>query len=410
MQPDYYRKGDHPISNEMIDKDALYVVQKLQASGHKAYLVGGCVRDLLLGYRPKDYDVSTSAEPEEIKQLFRRCFLIGRRFRLAHVHFGPKIIEVSTFRQGDNEDDSLILRDNVWGTEEEDVKRRDFTINGLFFDPKDETIIDYVHGVSDAKKCLLRSIGNPFVRFKQDPVRMIRLLKFRARFGVEVEQTAIDALFECRLELLKSSKARLLEELLRMLESGSSLAFFQLLAEHGILSILLPKFADFIEHVGPQDIYTFLEEADRRIVSGEKVLLSRPLLLSSIVYPIFHHHLRNLQKRKAKPLHLGEILEEAHFVIHDIFNPSLPIPKKISGSMAQILTSQLRFTPMQEKKPGKYRIPGSPDFSAALEFFRIRASMEPGLQKLYEEWNYFFVKHQKKQKHRNHLNKSHETH
>ena len=184
MQPKIYSIDEHRLPHEKIDDQAYYVIMKLRNNGHKAYLVGGGVRDLLINVRPKDFDISTSATPEEVKKCFRNCILIGRRFRLAHVRFGKKIIEVATFRAGETENIDLIVRDNIWGTEEEDVLRRDFTINGLFYDPENHTIIDYVNGYEDIEKKIIRTIGNPSVRFKQDPVRMIRLLKFYARFGL----------------------------------------------------------------------------------------------------------------------------------------------------------------------------------------------------------------------------------
>ena len=186
MRPKIYSKKEHGISIDLFDSDALYAICKLQQAGFQAYVVGGSIRDLLLGHIPKDFDISTSARPEQIKSLFQRqCLLIGRRFRLAHLRFGSKVIETSTFRSGENSD-SLILRDNTWGSEEEDVIRRDFTMNALFYDPSREIIIDYVGGVEDIHKKILRSIGNPWVRFKQDPVRMLRCLKFQARFNCHI--------------------------------------------------------------------------------------------------------------------------------------------------------------------------------------------------------------------------------
>ena len=225
MQPIIYTATEHRIKPSQIDKDALYVMAKLIQNGYVAYLVGGGVRDALMGKTPKDFDIVTSAKPEEIKRLFSNCLLIGRRFRLAHIRFGKKIIEVSTFRSGDINDSELILRDNSFGTPEEDVLRRDFTINGLFYDPKDHLVIDYVGGFEDLSKHLLKTIGNPTVRFKQDPVRMIRLLKFKARFNFNICKEAHLALDFCKEDILKSSPARLLEEFLRMLESGASLPF-----------------------------------------------------------------------------------------------------------------------------------------------------------------------------------------
>ena len=400
LEPKVYTKQDHSIDQSLIDPDALFVVEQLKKAGFTAYIVGGCVRDLLLGHVPKDYDISTSALPEEIKPLFNHCILIGRRFRLAHVRFGRKVMEVSTFRMGDNEDDALIVRDNEWGSEEEDVTRRDFTINGLFYDPTEETITDYVKGLQDIKKQTLRTIGNAHIRFKQDPVRMIRLIKFRARFGLNVDPEAVKALFDCREEILKSAPPRVLEEVLRMLESGSSLRFFKLLSEHGILSILAPKLSQVFEHDLRSDIFDYLAEIDSQIKTSKKKHIPRAILLSGILYPIFRRHIHTLTDGRDKPPHLGEIQNEATFIIHDTFAPFLKITKKISANIVSILTSQFRFTPLEKKKRVRYRIPNVPDFNNALDFLLLRASLEPGLAKLYEEWNFYWQKHQKWKKRR----------
>ena len=247
MQPKIYDVGEHQIAPDKIDQHAFYVIQKLRQAGHKAYLVGGGVRDLLLKTRPKDFDISTSAKPEEIRSLFRNAILIGRRFRLAHIRFGKKVIEVATFRAGATEEAGLIVRDNEWGSEEQDVLRRDFTINGLFYDPENQTVIDYVDGYSDLAKRTLRAIGQPDVRFMQDPVRMIRLIKFCARFDFEIHRPTFEALLNCKGEILKSSSARIFEELLRMLESGAAKPFFHLLNEYGILKPLSPNLSRFLE-------------------------------------------------------------------------------------------------------------------------------------------------------------------
>lgn len=398
MTPKIYQREEHKIPKNSIDRDAISVVEALQNAGHKAYIVGGSVRDLLLSRKPKDFDISTSAKPEEIKAIFPRCLLIGRRFRLAHVRFGKKIIEVATFRQGAIEDDTLIVSDNIWGEEEDDVLRRDFTINGLFYDPVHETLIDYVNGYEDAQKCYLRTIGNAFVRFKQDPVRMIRLLKFRARFGLFIDKDSLDALLECRHEILKSSPPRVLEELLRMLESGASYPFIRLLAEHGFLTILLPKISSFLESHEAGDIYSYLQEIDRMIVVEEKTL-ERSLLLSALIFPIFQKHLHLLHEGRVKPMHLGEIQEAAIFMTRDVFIPFLFIPRKISASLVSILTSQYRFTPLEKKKRIQMRIPRIPDLDLAFEFFRLRTQIEPGLQKIYEEWVYYWKKSEKRKPH-----------
>jgi poly(A) polymerase len=394
--PQIYQKSQHQISNEKIDKAALFVIETLKKNGHIAYVVGGSVRDLLLSKPPKDFDVSTSAKPEEIKRLFNKCFLIGKRFRLAHVHVGNKIIEVATFRKGNTSSDSLIVEDNEWGSEEEDVIRRDFTINGLFYDPENETIIDYVNGYEDARKNLLKAIGQAHTRFKQDPVRMIRLLKFKARFGVEIDQESILGLYDCRNEILKSSQARVLEEMIRMLESGFSLPFFKLLQEHGFLNLLMPKVSESFEKGLDEPIFQILEELDSIVINEPKKAIARPVFVSSIVFPILEKHLRVLHENREKPMHLGEIQEETLFMIRDAFTPFLILPKKLACSMTSILASQFRFTPLEKKKQIRQKIPHIPDFNLALQFFELRSRIEPGLQNLYEEWEYFWKKHLKK--------------
>ncbi|MEN9654702.1 MAG: poly(A) polymerase, partial [Chlamydiota bacterium] len=208
MQPKVYTPDQHGITLEHVDPNAAHVIETLRKAGHTAYLVGGGVRDLLLKQTPKDFDISTSAKPEEIRRLFRSAILIGRRFRLAHVRFGSDIIEVSTFRAGETETSELIVRDNVWGSEEEDVLRRDFTINGLFYDPTTQTVIDYVEGYPDIEKRVLRTIGHPEQRFRQDPVRMIRLIKFMARFDLAIDPPTLEALLSCKEHIVHSSSAR----------------------------------------------------------------------------------------------------------------------------------------------------------------------------------------------------------
>jgi poly(A) polymerase len=314
---------------------------------------------------------------------------------------GNKVIEVATFRKGNTSDDTLIVEDNEWGSEEEDVMRRDFTINGLFYDPENETIIDYVDGYEDAKKNLLKAIGNAHTRFKQDPVRMIRLLKFKARFGVEIDEESISGLFDCRSEILKSSQARVLEEIIRMLESGFSLPFFKLLQEHGFLTLLLPKISQSFEQGLDSSIYEILEELDSIVLGEPKKEMARPVFVASLVFPILEKHLRLLHENREKAMHLGEIQEEAAFMIRDTFAPFLTLPKKLVCSLTSILASQFRFTPLEKKKQFKQKIPHIPDFNLAIQFFELRSRIEPGLQNLFEEWEYFWKKHLKKPERRN---------
>jgi len=232
------------IARELIDPDAEKVVRRLSRHGHRAYLVGGCVRDLLLGRTPKDFDVATSATPKEIKQLFRNCRIIGRRFRLAHIFFGGKIIETSTFRANprEGEDGStgelLIRRDNVFGTATEDARRRDFRINGLFYDVEAEDVIDHVEGLADLEARVISTIGDPDIRFQEDPVRMMRAIKFAARLGFEIEPATYKAIARHRETIRKCAAPRVLEELYRLLRGGAARRSIELLVETGIAEML----------------------------------------------------------------------------------------------------------------------------------------------------------------------------
>ncbi|MCA9706756.1 MAG: polynucleotide adenylyltransferase PcnB [Myxococcales bacterium] len=228
-----------------IDPDALKVVRRLLQAGHEAYLVGGCVRDLYLGRSPKDFDVATSATPETIRKLFRNSRVIGRRFKLAHVFFGPKIIETSTFRappQQDDEDDPLITHDNEWGSVEDDARRRDFTINGLFYDVETRKIVDFVDGMDDLDRRVVRTIGEPELRFREDPVRMIRAIKFAARLDFRIDDQTWQALLDVAPDIVRSSRARLLEEIYKLLRSGASRRCFELLLEAGMLHRIMPDY------------------------------------------------------------------------------------------------------------------------------------------------------------------------
>lgn len=387
MSQKTYPFDEHKLAIEKVDPDALYVMEKLRANGHIAYLVGGSVRDLLFDIKPKDFDISTSAEPEQIKYLFRNCILIGRRFRLAHIRFGKKILEVSTFRSGDVEKDELIIRDNIWGTSEQDVMRRDFTINGLFYDPASQEIIDYVGGYPDLQKKTLRTIGQPFIRFRQDPVRMLRLIKFQARFGFNVDPAARVALLECRKEIVKSSPARIQEELLRMLESGASESFFRLLAEHGFIHLMMPAYGEFMESPQSEEVFSYLKEVDTTFHDPAKTPLSRSVLLACLVYPLMEKRIQTRYIDRKRVPHLGEISMEAMDQIDEIFLPFFHLSRRIKGSLVSILTSQYRLTPIEKKKGSRIRIPNDPEFLEALHFFEIRCALEPAFQSTWEKWS-----------------------
>lgn len=261
------------LDPELIDADADRVVRKLARNGFKAYLVGGCVRDLLVGKKPKDFDVATSATPNEVRNTFRNCRIIGRRFRLAHVFFGDKIIETSTFRANPRDEDEdegelLIRRDNVFGTETEDARRRDFTINGLFYDVEKQKVIDHVGGLADLKAGLVRTIGDPDIRFQEDPIRMLRGLKFAARLDFEFEPRTFEALLRWRGEISKCAPPRVLEEIYRSLRGGAARRSFELLVQTDVLNVMSPQLAALLQGPGApvhaMD-YTVVPAAGKRI-------------------------------------------------------------------------------------------------------------------------------------------------
>lgn len=242
------------IDPDLLDKYASRVVGRLQQAGFEAYMVGGCVRDLLIGKRPKDFDVATSARPSEVRRLFRNCRIIGRRFKLAHVFYGDHIIETATFRaeprEPGGEDDLLIVDDNEFGTAESDALRRDFTVNALFLDPVTHEIHDFVNGLEDLEDRVLRTIGDPAIRLAEDPVRILRAIKFSARLDLEIDDPTWDAMCDVAGDLEKAAPPRVLEEILRLLRSGTATAAFQALRDVGALAVLLPQLE---EYLGPDD-------------------------------------------------------------------------------------------------------------------------------------------------------------
>jgi poly(A) polymerase len=245
------------LDEERLDADAAKVVRRLERAGFQAYLVGGCVRDLLLGGTPKDYDIATSARPEDVRGIFRNCRVIGRRFRLAHVVFGSKIVEVATFRRspqvevepedGEGTDDLLIRSDNVFGDAHEDAIRRDFTINALFYDLDRRQVLDWCGGMEDVERRTIHTIGEPIVRFREDPIRILRAIKFAARLDLGIDPDVYDAMVSCREELAKAARPRLFEEILRLLRGGAGHRSMWLMWEIGAMAILLPELAAFLD-------------------------------------------------------------------------------------------------------------------------------------------------------------------
>jgi poly(A) polymerase len=289
MPPRILPRAEHTVSRKNIDADALKVLYRLKGNGFRAYLVGGGVRDLLLGRKPKDFDVATDAHPQQVKRLFRNCFIIGRRFRLCHVRFGRKVVEVSTFRrQAEPQDgDPLIRRDNTFGTPEEDAFRRDFTVNALFYDIASFSVIDYVGGLADLEQRLIRTIGDPATRFREDPVRMLRAVALAARLGFTIHRDTLEAIRVSRGEILKSSPARLIEEFYKILRQGAARRSFELLHELGMLSYLLPEAEAAIAEGGERLLGSLSRLDDYRnagLATAEG--LSNPLLMGTLLVPL----------------------------------------------------------------------------------------------------------------------------
>ena len=267
--------SERPIPPESLDPDAVKIVQRLTRYEHEAYLVGGCVRDLLLGRQPKDFDIGTSATPRQIKRLFRNCRIIGRRFRLAHIYFaGGKVIEVATFRSGDDDNtppadgDVMIRDDNRFGTVEQDALRRDFTINQLFYDCQASRVIDHTNGLGDLERRLIRTIGEPALRFREDPIRILRAIKFAARLDFDIEKTTRAALLETRDDIPKAAPPRVLEEINRFCRGGAARRSFELLRDTGVFDVILPEFRKpYAPGVGDEawnTLLQLLEALDRR--------------------------------------------------------------------------------------------------------------------------------------------------
>jgi poly(A) polymerase len=295
-------RAEHPISRRDIDPDALKVLYRLRQFDHIAYLVGGGVRDLLLGRRPKDFDIGTSAHPYQVKKLFRNCWIIGRRFRLAHVKFGTKVIEVATFRRqvapGEEvvqdgvpapdartpEGEHLIHHDNTFGTPEEDAFRRDFTINALVYDIATFSIVDYVGGLEDLRAGVVRSIGNPEVRLREDPVRMLRAVALASRLGFTIDPPVLDAIRAHRREIAQSSAPRLLEEYYKILRAGSAEKTFRMLADLGLLE---PVSAE-LQRGASDPLWKSLAALDayRGRFESTPDTLTNPILLGTLIVPL----------------------------------------------------------------------------------------------------------------------------
>jgi len=300
-QPLVLARADHKISRKNIDRDALNALYRLIDNGHIAFLVGGAVRDLMLGRKPKDFDIVTDATPRMVKRLFRNCRIIGRRFRLAHLHYSKgKIIEVATFRSSGRADQvvrdgEMIRRDNVFGTPDEDAHRRDLTINGIFYDVSSFCVIDYVDGVNDLRAGVIRMIGDPHFSFREDPIRMLRAIRHSVRIEFQFDQETRDAMERSRDEILKANPARLLEELYKDLASGYSKKFFSCLHKQGFLDLLMPALAEVLEQEETRKEWIeVLERLDDQRSDGHQI--HQAMGIAALISPLLLPCLRKVQR------------------------------------------------------------------------------------------------------------------
>jgi poly(A) polymerase len=365
-------RPEHTVSRQNIHPDALKVMYRLVRKGFTAYLVGGGVRDLLLGRTPKDFDVSTNATPSQIKKIFQNCFLIGRRFRLAHIRFEDHVIETSTFRrcpdqeEENGDDDLYMLRDNCYGTPEEDALRRDFTINGLFYEVERFSIIDHVGGLSDIQNRLIRCIGDPGIRFREDPVRMIRAVRFASRLDFHIEPATYNAIMRHHEEILKASPPRVFEELQKLFAYGAGEKAFRLLYKTGLLHDLLPEIADFLDHDHGQDssLWTWLEHLDSRIRTVGKV---EPVLVFAA---LFSAPVRRIAERYAAE---GErVVYNA--LLEDLLQPicmRMSMPKWMCARVIQIMANQTRFEPDKKKRFSKRGFVAHECFPETLALYQL---------------------------------------
>jgi len=391
-QPKIIPFGSHGIARDSISACALRVTQTLQRHEFSAFVVGGAVRDLLLGRQPKDFDVATDATPEEVRAHFRRSRVIGRRFRIVHVMCGPEIVEVSTFRganptdEGDGrvaDEHGRILRDNVFGTQEQDATRRDFSINALFYDPATQEIWDYHNGVADLRRRRLRMIGEPEARYREDPVRMLRAVRLAASTGLEIDPRARKPIRHLAPLLANVPAARLMDELLKLLLSGHAAQGIAHLRREGLQHGVLPLLDRVMnERAGERLVTIALQATDQRVLSGKPVspgflfaaLLWREVLAASLRFeekgepavPALYRAMDQVIKRQAE---------------------KLPIHNRFTADMKEIWAMQPRFLQRSGKRP--YRLLEHPRFRAGYDFLRLRCESGEVDAAIAEWWERF---------------------
>jgi poly(A) polymerase len=388
MEPTIIRRDQHPISRKLMPQEVLKVLYRLHRAGHIAYLCGGGVRDLFLSRSAGDFDVATDAEPRRLKKVFANCRLVGRRFEIAHILFkGGKIIEVSTFRKkseaeedgGETRESLLIKRDNTFGTPAEDAFRRDFTINALFYNIADYTVIDYVGGRADLEARLIRSIGDPDVRFQEDPIRILRGIRLAACLGFRVEENTWEAMVRQRHHLLECAVSRSREEIMKMLQRGNTRRAFGMLVQTGMVEILLPRLHEFLSSLRdePEPLWRYLETLDDlRISTGS---FSDSVLLATLTAAPVATFLQ-----AASPG--DEVGRAIHGFLEEIFKP-LAVPRLVR-SQTTLLHLALRHMLATGRRRRKRSLRKSPVFQDALSFLEVHCRTTNEDWKALEHWRH----------------------
>jgi poly(A) polymerase len=375
MQPNIIKRDQHPVSRTQMSQEVLKVLYRLQRTGHLAYLCGGGVRDLLLGREIDDYDVATDAEPRRLKEVFGNCRLVGRRFRIAHIMFrGGKIIEVSTFRKQGEEESSeeddgnslLIRRDNTFGSPADDAFRRDFTINALYYNVADFSIIDYVGGRKDLKSRLIRAIGDPNIRFQEDPIRILRGIRLAATLDFKVEESTWEAMKRQRYRILECAVSRIREEVMKILRRDPSHSGFDLLVRAGILEVVFPKLEEFrlanIENKTTGEGPIFQHLAVLEDLRAKGVELSDPVLLATLTEAPVRQLLETLP-----PDH--DVGKSLHEYLEANFKP-LAFPRVVR-SKVHLLHLALRYMLAEQRRKRRRSLRRSPIFADALKLLEI---------------------------------------
>jgi poly(A) polymerase len=365
------------FDKKLIDQDALKIVKKMTNSGYETYLVGGCIRDILLGYKPKDFDIATSATPEQINKLFKRSRIIGRRFKLVHIMFSArKFIEVATFRAGNlkTSSDGLVLRDNNYGTLKDDVFRRDFTVNGLYYDINKSEVIDYVGGLKDLEILKINMIGDPSERFEEDPVRMIRAVRFQAKLNAKIESKLIEAIQKNSQLLAKIPPARLYEEVIKLFHNENSIFVFRELFKLGLLKHL------FSQTKENSFVTASLINTSERIKSGNSV--TPAFLFAVFLWSPLNKRLSQISKKNKSRIEL--MLEASEYVINQQ-TQQVMMPRWLSSRVKDVWLMQYQLENYNPKK--SKTLIRSPRFRMAYDFLVLRSeSIDKDVKAKAEYW------------------------